>query len=153
MISGLFASNMFSSRTMFRTVVNSSTIPHGKLHKRHTMLSFHRVREVIASKIVNFTFIPGSINPADILSKHWAFEEICSLILPMLHQYGDPMATEEETKYEKALENSKKINTKKKQLLDRFTYLDDQACCEGSHFIRDGWFNKDGNLKNSNNKA
>ena len=65
----------------------------------------------------------------------------------------EKLLTEEETKYEKALENSKKINTKKKQLLDRFTYLDNQACCEGSHFIRDGWFNKDGNLKNSNTES
>jgi hypothetical protein len=44
---------------------------HAKLHKRHTMLSFHRVIEFIASGIVGFLFISGEINPADILSKHW----------------------------------------------------------------------------------
>ena len=52
----------------------------------------------IASKYLVFVFFPGEFNPADILSKHWAFDEVCSLILPILHQYGDPMATEEGTK-------------------------------------------------------
>jgi hypothetical protein len=53
-----------------QSVVNSSMQVHAKLHKRHNMLSFHRVREAIASGMVGFYFIPGTINPADILSKH-----------------------------------------------------------------------------------
>ena len=52
------------------SVVNSSSISHSKLHKRHTALSFHRVQEAIASKYVGFYFLPGTCNPADILSKH-----------------------------------------------------------------------------------
>ena len=52
-----------------QSVVNSSTIPHGKLHKRHTALSYHRVREAIVAKIISFIYIPGKINPADILRK------------------------------------------------------------------------------------
>ena len=59
------------------SVVNSSTCPEGKLHKRHIMLSFHRVREAIASGMIVFTFIPGSMNPADILSKHWSYAKVC----------------------------------------------------------------------------
>jgi hypothetical protein len=51
-------------------VVDSITQLHAKLHKRHTMLSFHRVREAITSGIVGFFYIPGGINPSDILSKH-----------------------------------------------------------------------------------
>jgi RNA binding exosome subunit len=53
-----------------KSVVDSSMQLHAKLHKQHTMLSFHHVRETIASVIVGFFFIPGDINPADILSKH-----------------------------------------------------------------------------------
>ena len=53
------------------SVVNSSTIPFSKLHKRHTALSFHKVREAIASKMLSFHHIPGVINPADILSTNW----------------------------------------------------------------------------------
>ena len=42
----------------------------GILHKRHTALSFHRVREAIASGFIQFVFIPGTNNPTDFLSKH-----------------------------------------------------------------------------------
>ena len=34
------------------TVVDSGSLPHAKLHKRHRMLSYHCVREAIASGIV-----------------------------------------------------------------------------------------------------
>jgi hypothetical protein len=40
------------------------------------MLSFHCMREAIASGIVGFFFIPGDINPADILSKHWGYSQV-----------------------------------------------------------------------------
>jgi hypothetical protein len=58
-----------------KSVVDSSMELHAKLHKRHTMLSFHRVREVIASGIVGFYFISGEYDPADILSKHWGYTQ------------------------------------------------------------------------------
>jgi hypothetical protein len=71
------------------SVVNSSSIPHAKLHKRHTALSFHRVREAIASKFAVFNFLPGSSNPADILSKHWAYSATWGLIQGLLYWQGD----------------------------------------------------------------
>lgn len=40
-------------------VVNSISIPHEILHKRHILLSFHGVRESIESKMLKFIFIPG----------------------------------------------------------------------------------------------
>jgi hypothetical protein len=61
---------------------------HAKLHKRPTMLSFHRVREAIASWIVGFYFIPGEINPADILSKHWGYAEIKERLKSLLFWKG-----------------------------------------------------------------
>ena len=51
---------------MFRDnerVVNSSYLPHTKLHKHHPALSFHCIREAITSKMVQFHHIPGVINP------------------------------------------------------------------------------------------
>ena len=72
-----------------KSVVDSSTQIHAKLHKRHTMLSFHRVREAIASGMVNFTFINGEINPADILSKHWGYSQIWPQLKPLLFWYGE----------------------------------------------------------------
>jgi hypothetical protein len=75
-----------------QSVVNSSMQVHAKLHKRHNMLSFHRVREVIASGMVAFHFIPGSINPADILSKHWAYDQVWNLLRTVLFWEGDTAA-------------------------------------------------------------
>ena len=52
------------------TCVNSSTIPHGKLHKRHIALFYHRVREAIVSRMISFVHIPESQNLAYIVSKN-----------------------------------------------------------------------------------
>ena len=72
-----------------KTVVDSGSLPHAKLHKRHTMLSYHRVREAIASGMVKFYHIPGEINPADILSKHWGYQQIWKQLQPLLFWQGD----------------------------------------------------------------
>ena len=77
-----------------QSVVNSSTKPHSKLHKRHTALSFHRVREAIASKLLHFTFIPGESNPADILSKHWGHHKVWRSLQPLLFWEGNTMDIE-----------------------------------------------------------
>ena len=72
-----------------KTVVDSGSLPHAKLHKRHTMLSYHRVCEAIASGMVKFFHIPGEINPADILSKHWGHQQIWKQLQPLLFWKGD----------------------------------------------------------------
>jgi hypothetical protein len=72
-----------------KSVVDSSTIPHSKLHKRHNALSFHRVREAIAGDILRFHHIPGEDNPADMLSKHWGYQQTWPLLRPLLHWRGE----------------------------------------------------------------
>ena len=72
-----------------KSVVDSSVRVHSKLHKRHTALSYHRVREAIASKIIMFHHIPGADDPADILSKHWAYSDIWKQLRPLLMWQGD----------------------------------------------------------------
>ena len=72
-----------------KSVVDSSMQVNAKLHKRHTILSFHRVRECIASKMVGFYFIPGESNPADILSKHWGYSQIWTRLKALLFWMGD----------------------------------------------------------------
>ena len=72
-----------------KSVVDSATLPHSKLNKRHTILSFHRVREAIASGMIKFYHIPGETNPSDILSKHWAYSSIWSLLKPLLFYRED----------------------------------------------------------------
>jgi hypothetical protein len=73
------------------SVVNSSSVPHAKLHKRHVMLSFHRVREAIVFKLMTFNFIPGDNNPADILSKAWGYTQVWPTLKPVLFWEGDTM--------------------------------------------------------------
>ena len=70
-------------------VVNSATRIHAKLHKRHTALSFHRVREAIAAGFIGFTHIKGPTNPADVLSKHWSYACVWKLLQPLLFWQGD----------------------------------------------------------------
>jgi hypothetical protein len=76
-----------------QAVVKSSTLPEAKLHKRHTLLSFHRVREAVAAKMVIFIHIDGRINPADILSKHWGNRQVWENLQPLMFWSGDTMNT------------------------------------------------------------
>jgi len=70
-------------------MVNSATIPHSKLHKRHNALSFHRVREAIAAKYISMYHLSGEFNPADILTKHWGYPQVWRLLQPLLFYQGD----------------------------------------------------------------
>ena len=72
-----------------KTVVESMTLPHSKLHKRHLMLSYHFVREAIASGNYAFSWLDGKLNPADILSKHWGYQSVWPLLKPILFWKGD----------------------------------------------------------------
>jgi hypothetical protein len=73
------------------SVINSSNTPHDKLHKRHNALSFHRVREAIAAKTIGFYHIAGLINPTDILSKHWGYQQVWGVLRPLLFWKGDTL--------------------------------------------------------------
>ena len=68
------------SKTYFfgdnKSVVDSATSPLAKLHKHHNAFSFHHVREAIAAQFIEFHHIPGNINPYDILSKHWGYQQV-----------------------------------------------------------------------------
>jgi hypothetical protein len=66
------------------SVIINSTIPHSCLKKRHNALSYHRVREAIAAKIIGFHKVPSSMNFADIMSKHTGHAEAWPLIRPLL---------------------------------------------------------------------
>jgi hypothetical protein len=59
-----------------QAVVINSSFPHSSLNKRHIALSYHQVREMIAAKVLGYYWIDGKMNPADILSKHWAYPKI-----------------------------------------------------------------------------
>ena len=71
------------------SVVRSSTVPHSRLLCRHSALAYHRVRECIASGMASFHHLPGALNPADILSKHWGYQAVWPTLQPILFWEGD----------------------------------------------------------------
>jgi hypothetical protein len=66
-------------------VVNNASIPADTLKKRHNALSYHRVREAIAAKILKFIYIPSKENPADVLTKFLPSSSWWPLMKPILH--------------------------------------------------------------------
>jgi hypothetical protein len=72
-----------------KTIINASLTPHAKLHKRHNALSFHHVREAVASKYVMIFHLLGEYNPANILSKHWAYALVWRTMNALLFARGD----------------------------------------------------------------
>ena len=72
-----------------KSVVEADTQPHSKLHKRHLMLSYHFVREAIASGNYAYIWLNGKMNLADILSKHWGYQAIWPIMKPVLFMQGD----------------------------------------------------------------
>ena len=77
------------------SVVKSSTIPDSTLKKRHIVLSYHRVKEACASDMLSYSFIPGDMNPADILSKHyWGYQQVWPILRPVLFMNWTPPVEE-----------------------------------------------------------
>ena len=74
-----------------KSMIDSASIPHAKLHKRHTALSWHRVREAMAAGIASIYHVRSESNPADILSKHWGYSQIWGVLKPILFWKGDTM--------------------------------------------------------------
>ena len=74
-----------------QSVIASTTVPHSQLSKRHSALSHPRVREAIAAQIMTCHHVPGEINPADILSKHWGYPQVWPILKAILFWQGDTM--------------------------------------------------------------
>ena len=74
-----------------KSVVTSSTIPHSTLGKRWNALSYHRVREAIAGGWIRFEHIPGTANPADVLTKALPWAVLRQYIEPLLLWKGDTL--------------------------------------------------------------
>ena len=55
-------------------MINSSVVPHAKLHKRHNILLFQYVRSTIIRGYTNTQHIASDYNFADILTKHWIYQ-------------------------------------------------------------------------------
>jgi hypothetical protein len=67
-----------------KSVVINTTMPSSQLKKKHNAIAYHRVREAIAAKIINFFHIPSEDNFADILTKPLPVRVFYRLVKPML---------------------------------------------------------------------
>ena len=72
-----------------KSVVMSSTILQSILNKRHNMLSYHRVREAIATKILKIHWCSSSQNRSDRLCKHWDYMKVKDTVRELFDYQGD----------------------------------------------------------------
>jgi len=86
-----------------KSVITSATLPQSALNKRHNALAYHRVREAVAAKIINFIHIEGKSNPADILSKHCGFPQAWPLLEPVFFWMGEPNKEKKDEIYRPAV--------------------------------------------------
>ena len=59
-----------------KSVVTSSTISQSIHNKRHNMLSYHRVMEAIAARILEISWCSSNQIRFDILSKYWDYMKV-----------------------------------------------------------------------------
>ena len=78
-------------------MIKSASFPNARLHKRHNILSYHYVRNIIAQGFINLQHIKSEFNASDILSKNWGYQSAWKEILrPIFHIYGDVGQDDEE---------------------------------------------------------
>ena len=74
------------------TMIQSSSFPYARLHKRHNILSYHYVRSLIARGFIALHHIKSSNNLADVLTKHWSHSSVYNLLRPIFHHTGNTAA-------------------------------------------------------------
>ena len=67
-----------------KSVILNTTMPSSVLKKKHCAVSYHKVREMIAAKVLRFASISSVNNYADVLTKPLAPSAFKSLIDPLL---------------------------------------------------------------------
>ena len=67
--------------------VKSSIFPYARLHKRHNILSYHFVRNMVAQGYINLSHIASEYNVADVLSKNWGFKSCYKNLIKLFLSY------------------------------------------------------------------
>ena len=73
-----------------KSMIDSSTMPYSRLHKRHNILSFHYVRSMIARGFIAMVHVCSKNNLADVVTKHWSYNSVKGLLKPVFYYYGGP---------------------------------------------------------------
>ena len=72
-----------------KSMIDSSTYPDARIHKRHNILSFHYVRSMIARGFIALTHINSENNLADVVTKHWSYNTVKGLLKPVFDHMGN----------------------------------------------------------------
>ena len=72
-----------------KSMIDSSTYPYARLHKRHNILSYHYVRSMIARGFIALTHTNSGDNLADVVTKHWSYNTVKNLLKPVFYHSGD----------------------------------------------------------------
>ena len=64
-----------------KLMINSATNPDARIHKRHNILSFHFVWNIIAAEYINLQHPKSHFNLTDVASKHWSYQIVCDGLL------------------------------------------------------------------------
>ena len=67
-----------------QSVITSSTIPWSVLGKRHTFLSYHRVRSAVAHGLLKYCYVHNIQNISDMLTKCLGYKQLWPLVKPLL---------------------------------------------------------------------
>ena len=71
-------------------MINSATLPEAKLHKRHNILSFYFLCNILAANFINLQHINSKFNISDIVSKHWSYQSVyANTLRPTFYFEGD----------------------------------------------------------------
>ena len=66
------------------SVVLNTSVPSSVLKKKHCSISYHRIREAIAAKIMRFAHIPSTRNFSDIMTKSLGGNTFYALVKKLL---------------------------------------------------------------------
>ena len=72
-----------------KSMIDSSTNPQSRLHKRHNILSYHYVRSMIARGYIALVHTNSKDNLADVVTKHWSYNSVKGLLKPVFDHSGN----------------------------------------------------------------
>ena len=87
----MMGANMEESALMLgdnKSIVLNTTMPSSVLKKKHCAVSYHKIQEMIACKVLRFTSIKSENNLSDILTKPLSKAAFYNLVKPLL--FRDP---------------------------------------------------------------